>query len=482
MAHLKRPVIVSHWLDGRRVPAGTPGAEKRSKAASKWYGYGVPGRPKPVPLCADKRAAQQMLARLVAGGERAAAGLADPAAASLPLVPDLADRFAAAITAGTASQRRRRDRPDPEVARTARSRIATTCAGCGWRTPADLDPAGLSTWLAGRVARAGARGGMSAQTAEHYLQLWRRFARWLAAEARAGTAPELFDRLPGFGAAGKRLRPRRPATAAELTALFRAAGESPRTRRGLTGPHRRLLYLTAAATGLRRGELRRLTPANVRLDLDPPEVRLDARTKGRREVRQPLPPGVAAELAPLVAATPAGSPLWPGTWWEKSAKLLRHDLRAAGVPYLFDAGTGPKVLDLHSLRHGFATALVESGASVKEVQELLRHSDPRLTLAVYAHASRPGLAAAVGRIDPTVSPSPLAAVARPDLEATVAGLLLVVQTLLGLPAGLPFGPKSGESLREDTERVSGVRSSQTKRKRSGNTEFPERLRGTRGAN
>jgi integrase len=39
----------------------------------------------------------------------------------------------------------------------------------------------------------------------------------------------------------------------------------------------------------------------------------------------------------------------------------------------------------HGMRHGAASALLADGASPALVQRQLRHSDPRITLAVYAH-------------------------------------------------------------------------------------------------
>ena len=46
-----------------------------------------------------------------------------------------------------------------------------------------------------------------------------------------------------------------------------------------------------------------------------------------------------------------------------------------------------RVVDLHSLRHGYITAVGRSGTSLKTLQSLARHSDPRLTLNVYSHLS-----------------------------------------------------------------------------------------------
>lgn len=46
-------------------------------------------------------------------------------------------------------------------------------------------------------------------------------------------------------------------------------------------------------------------------------------------------------------------------------------------------------LDFHALRVTFATLVVESGASVKEAQTMLRHSNPTITMNTYAKV-RPG--------------------------------------------------------------------------------------------
>jgi integrase len=52
-----------------------------------------------------------------------------------------------------------------------------------------------------------------------------------------------------------------------------------------------------------------------------------------------------------------------------------------------DTGTSRRVLKIitvfHILRHTFCTALHCSGASEREAQELMRHSDPRLTAGTY---------------------------------------------------------------------------------------------------
>ena len=68
---------------------------------------------------------------------------------------------------------------------------------------------------------------------------------------------------------------------------------------------------------------------------------------------------------------------------EKTAKMLRVDLKAANIPHVTPDGLG----DFHSFRHSFVTWLATSNMPVKMAQTLARHSDPKLTLNVYAHVS-----------------------------------------------------------------------------------------------
>ena len=63
-------------------------------------------------------------------------------------------------------------------------------------------------------------------------------------------------------------------------------------------------------------------------------------------------------------------------------------------------GWGPCRLQdvrLHDLRHSFASFLVNSGRSLYEVQRLLGHHDPKVTMR-YAHLSPAGLLDAVNMV------------------------------------------------------------------------------------
>jgi len=61
------------------------------------------------------------------------------------------------------------------------------------------------------------------------------------------------------------------------------------------------------------------------------------------------------------------------------------------------AGIGKEVT-VHSLRHTYATRLLELGVSLKEVQELLRHAELSTTADIYAHVSEELKRAAANRL------------------------------------------------------------------------------------
>jgi hypothetical protein len=83
----------------------------------------------------------------------------------------------------------------------------------------------------------------------------------------------------------------------------------------------------------------------------------------------------------------------------------RRTLRVPAVALTVDSKDGTHVLDFHSPRGTFATLLDGLDISLKAGQELMRHSDPRLTMNRYTRAKLMDLGAAVEQL-PTVAPAP----------------------------------------------------------------------------
>jgi integrase len=248
------------------------------------------------------------------------------------------------------------------------------------------------------------------------------------------------DGIPGFDPKNDRRHARREVAPDELSRLIDTTRADPGRLRRLTGAERAMLYLTAFATGYRAGELAELTPENFELDGDAPAVVLPARfTKNKKRARQPVPPGLAAQLREFLAGRPKGRLVWPGSWSDKPVKLLRHDLDRAGVPYCVATIDGPRYADFHALRHTYLSALAAAGVGPKELQELARHSDPQLTLGVYTHARPEALGEAVARLPLPGSgqANPLAGLSRSQLEAAVVALSWVVGSLTGRGVDTP---------------------------------------------
>lgn len=66
--------------------------------------------------------------------------------------------------------------------------------------------------------------------------------------------------------------------------------------------------------------------------------------------------------------------------------FLNSELKKAASKIKFDGAA-----TCHRFRHSFASNLLRAGASVTEVQRLLRHSSPNITLSVYSHCLRADL-------------------------------------------------------------------------------------------
>jgi integrase len=104
----------------------------------------------------------------------------------------------------------------------------------------------------------------------------------------------------------------------------------------------------------------------------------------------------------LVFSSPNGQPLEYSDW-----------RRRVWVPAMERVGLGK--VGFHDLRRLNATAMVLDGTDVKTAQTRLGHSDPRLTLAIYAQATTEGDRLASDRLGARFFPAPTTAGPQPGL-------------------------------------------------------------------
>jgi hypothetical protein len=147
--------------------------------------------------------------------------------------------------------------------------------------------------------------------------------------------------------------------------------------------------------------------------------------------------------------------------------MLRIDLDAAGIPYTVEGPDGPLYADFHALRHSYIAMLDRSGATLKEAMQLARHSDPKLTMAVYGRAQLHDLAGAVGRL-PGLLGGPEAEA--PQLAATGTDSELPTSEVSSLRTACA----SGETL---CERLSGIESQTAKGEGEGGNDKPLAVQG-----
>ncbi len=191
-------------------------------------------------------------------------------------------------------------------------------------------------------------------------------------------------------------RPRhlpRTLTRDEVTALLdRIPSATPLEARD------RALFELAYASGLRAEELVRLDAGAV--DFDAEEVRVEG--KGGKTRFVPVGEDALGTLARyLERARPAlaGGDAEPALFLSKSGRRLstsdvRRRLRGWERAAALAGGVSP-----HALRHSFATHLLEGGADLRAIQELLGHASVSTTQA-YTRVDSARLAAAYQRAHP----------------------------------------------------------------------------------
>jgi len=221
------------------------------------------------------------------------------------------------------------------------------------------------------------------------------FFRWAVSEGRVVDDPSILlgrpkvvNRLPTV------LRPREAAALAE--APPEPDGDLSPVERAIALRDRAVLELLYGS-GLRVGEVAGLTLD--RIDLDRARVRV--RGKGDKEREIPMSEFATVALRDylnggrVVLAAPGARTLF---FNRRKKSFSERDIRSMVEQYVERLLPGRRVTP-HTLRHSFATHLLEGGADIRAVQELLGHASVGTTQR-YTHVSRSRLFEAYERSHP----------------------------------------------------------------------------------
>jgi len=202
----------------------------------------------------------------------------------------------------------------------------------------------------------------------------RSFGKWMATTERLGANPAALLRAPRV----TRKLPHYLETA-EIDMLLQApVGSGEREARD------RAILETLYSTGMRVGEL--VGSDDLHFDLIGGVVRV--RGKGRKERLAPLgePAIRAVEAYRIVRDAKHERAKTPkrGTFLSlRGKRLADRDIRRILQHWLIVAGLSTKTHP-HTLRHSFATHLLQAGADIRAVQELLGHASLNTTQ-IYTH-------------------------------------------------------------------------------------------------
>jgi len=159
-------------------------------------------------------------------------------------------------------------------------------------------------------------------------------------------------------------------------------------------PRDRALLELAYSSGLRLSELVGLNHG----DLDRRAHVVRVRGKGRKERIVPVGDAALEALARYesvsAASRAADAPLFPGRDGRLSGRTVQRVVRRRLAEVAGGLGVTP-----HALRHSFATHLLDRGADLRAIQELLGHGS-LATTQIYTHVSRTRLRKAYAQAHP----------------------------------------------------------------------------------
>lgn len=356
--------------------------------------------------CADKGVSEAKAAKIETVVQRVKLGLAEEAELDALLGKPRSDAWHERLKAFEASLKRKNN--TAKHVRLTVNRVKLVLTGCEFRTLADFDADAAEEFLAEYCQEED----LGHRTYNHYVQAIDAFGNWLSHPKRRILERNPFDGIPRRNVETDVRHARRALSPQEIALVIETARKSIRTVQGYDGVTRARIYLLSYMTGLRKGEIASLTPANFKFDADRPTLTVEAKhSKHRKKDILPLHAELAAEVRTWLAGLAVDQPLFPLLGKRKAYTMIRRDLEEAKIPYETDDG----IADFHAAgRHTHITELLRSGVSLVEAKELARHADVRMTMK-YTHIGLEDQAKAVNRLacPPTLEP---AAPAKPANE------------------------------------------------------------------
>ncbi len=213
----------------------------------------------------------------------------------------------------------------------------------------------------------------------------RSFYKWLVRRDLLAASPMTLVRTPKQG--------RRLPKSISLAHIERLLGAPDAG--SVLGARDRAIMETIYSSGLRVSEVVGL---NIQ-DLDAAQRILLVRGKGRRERIVPISSHALAAIRHYnQIARQGGSPEAPLFVNKNGGRLSARSVRRKLDIHLEEAGLDPKISP-HTLRHSFATHLLDNGADLRSVQELLGHQSLSTTQ-IYTHLTTTRIREAYGKAHP----------------------------------------------------------------------------------
>src|SRR5262249_42190288 len=165
-------------------------------------------------------------------------------------------------------------------------------------------------------------------------------------------------------------------------------------------PHNRAYFWTVYSLGLRLGEGLHLQVG----DIDSARMMVHVhRGKGAKDRFVPLPSSTLKALRAYWATHRHPTWLFPATGRDhhhpasSDGPMERSSVQGAFRPVVRDLGLR-KAISIHTLRHSYATHLLEAGVNLRLIQQYLGHSSLQTTM-VYLHLTAASQEQAVARIE-----------------------------------------------------------------------------------